>query len=93
MPIDWVTILSDNLDEKLVSAKIDSGFYVTSYMAYLLASRTTDCPILYNKRSTQDENAWPYVVYPQLVKKKLPLQSVVYMVVNNGFIFSIIRFI
>ena len=33
------------------------------------------------------------MVYPQLVKKKLPLQSVEYKVVNDGFIFSIISFI
>lgn len=41
----------------------------------------------------QDTNSWPYVVYPQLVKKKLSLKSVEYRVVNDGFIFSFIRFI
>lgn len=41
----------------------------------------------------KDANAWAYMVYPQLLKKKLPLQSVEYRLENNGFIFSIIRFI
>ncbi len=31
------------------------------------------------------------MVYPKLVKKNLPLQSVEYMVVNDDFIFTIIR--
>ena len=37
----------------------------------------------YKKESMQDENAWPYVVYPQLVEKNLSLQSVEYRVVND----------
>lgn len=38
----------------------------------------------------QDENAWPYIVYPQLVKKKLPEHKNEYMIVNDAFIFIII---
>lgn len=40
-----------------------------------------------------DPNAWPYIVYPQLVKKKLSAQSKEYRIVNDVFIFVIIRFI
>ena len=62
-------------------------------MVYLLAIRTIDYQGLYRKGSMQDANFWSYVVYPQLVKKKLPLQSMEYKVINDGFIFSIIMFI
>lgn len=41
----------------------------------------------------QDENVWPYVVYLKFMKKKLLEKSVEYRVVNDGFIFIIIRFI
>ena len=71
MPVDWATILSDNLDEKLEAIKAYPHFYMTSYMVFLLTTRTMDCPRLYRKGSMQDANAWSYVVYPQLVKKKL----------------------
>ena len=48
---------------------------------------------MYMKGSMHDANAFLYMVYPQLVKKKLPLQSSEYRAVNDGFIFTIIRFI
>ncbi len=51
MPIDWATILSDNLDEELISVKIDPHFYMTSYTMYLLVARTIDYPGLYKKGS------------------------------------------
>ena len=35
----------------------------------------------------------PYIVYPQLVKKKLSTQSKEYIIVNDVFIFAIIQFI
>ena len=41
----------------------------------------------------QDPNAWPYIVYPQLVKKKLSPQSKEYKILNDAFIFAIIWFI
>ena len=41
----------------------------------------------------QDPNAWSYIFYPQLVKKKLSPQSKEYRIVNDAFIFAIIRFI
>lgn len=41
----------------------------------------------------QDYNVWPYVVYPQLVKKELLKESIEYRVVNDSFIFAIIQFI
>ena len=44
-------------------------FYMNSYVVYLLAARATNYPKLYKKGS----NAWLYIVYPQLVKKKLSL--------------------
>ena len=62
MPIDWATILSENLDEQLVGVKADPKFYMTSYLVYLLAARTTDYLGLYMKGRMQDANAWPYVV-------------------------------
>ena len=30
IPIDWATILSENLDKKLVGVKVDPKFYITS---------------------------------------------------------------
>lgn len=62
-------------------------------MVYLLVARPIDYLGLYRKGSMHDANACPYVVYPQLVKKKLPLQSPEYRVVNDGFIFVIIQII
>ena len=41
----------------------------------------------------QDENAWHYVVFSQLVKKKLSEYNKEYRIVNDAFIFAIIRFI
>ena len=70
MPLDWATTLSANLCEQLRMVK-DKKFYMTSYMVYLLVARTMNYPSLYRKGSMQDPNAWPYIVYPQLVKKKL----------------------
>ena len=46
-------------------------FYMTSYMVYLLTTRVTNYPNFYRKDNMQDPNAWPYIVYPELVKKKL----------------------
>ena len=65
-------------------------FYMTSYIVYLLVARVTNCPSLYRKGSMQDPNSWPYIVYPQLVKKKLSAQSKEYRIVNDAFIFVII---
>ena len=64
MPIDWATILSENLDEQLVVVKNDLRFYMTSYLVYLLAARTIDYLGLFKRGNLQDSNAWPYVVYP-----------------------------
>lgn len=71
MPTDWAFSLNENLDEKLVVVKNDHKLYMTSYFVYLLATRVTDYSRLFKKGSMQDANAWPYIVYPQLVKKKL----------------------
>ena len=62
-------------------------------MVYLVADMMTNYLGLYRKGSMQDANSWPYLVYPQLVKKKLLLQSVEYRVINDDFIFTIIKFI
>lgn len=64
MPIDWVKMLSENLDEQLVGVKVDPKFYMTSYLVYLLATRRIDYLGLYKKGSVQDANTWPYGVYP-----------------------------
>lgn len=90
MPIYWATILSHNLHEQLIDIKVDLRFYMTSYMVYLLVARTTDYPRLYKRGSMQNANAWPYVVYPHLMKKKLLDQSKEYRIVNDSFIFAII---
>ena len=66
---------------------------MTSDVVYLLAARATNYSELYKKGSMQDPNAWPYIVYPQLVKKNLSPQSKEYRILNDAFIFSIIRFI
>ena len=91
--MDWATTLSENLCEQLRMVKDKKKFYMTSYMVYLLAVRATNYLSLYKKGSMQDPNAWPYIVYPQLVKKKLSVQSKEYIIVNDAFIFAIIRFI
>ena len=67
--------------------------YMTSYMVYLLVARATNYPSLYKKGSMQDLNVWPYIIYPQLVKKKLSTQSKEYRIMNDTFIFAIIQFI
>ena len=71
IPLDWATTLSENLCEQLRMVKDKKKFYMTSYMVYLLATRVKSYPDLYRRSSMQDPNAWPYIVYPQLVKKKL----------------------
>ena len=93
IPLDWATTLSENLCDQLRMVKDENKFYMTSYMVYLLPARETNYPRLYKKGSMQDPNAWPYIVYPQLVKKKLSPQSKEYRIVNDAFIFAIIRFI
>lgn len=93
MPIDWVTILSANLDEQLVGVKADPKFYMISYLVYLLVARKTNYTRLFKRGSMQDANAWPYVVYPQLVKKKLLDQNKEYQIMNYAFIFAIIQVI
>ena len=70
MSINWASILSENLDEQLVMVKNNCNFYMTSYLVYLLAARAIDYPGLFKKGSMQDANTCPYIVYPQLVKKK-----------------------
>lgn len=66
---------------------------MTSYLVYLLAAREIDYLGLYKRGNLQDANAWPYVVYPQLVRKKIPKHSKEYIIVNDAFIFAIIWFI
>lgn len=68
-------------------------FYMISYLVYLLVARAIDYLRLYRKGSMQDPNAWSYIVYPQLVRKKLSARSKEYRVVNDAFIFAIIRFV
>ena len=53
------------------TAKDKKKFYIISYVVYFLSARATNYLGLYKKGSMQDPNAWPYIVYPQLVKKKL----------------------
>ena len=93
IPMDWATTLSENLCDQLQVAKDKKKFYMMSYVVYSLAARATNYPGLYRKGSMQDPNAWPYIVYPQLVKKKLSPQRKEYRIVNDAFIFAIIRFI
>ena len=90
MPIDWASILSENLDEKLATIKNYCKFYMTSYLLYLLDTRVTDYSWLFKKGRMQDANAWPYIEYPQTVKKKLPKNSKEYRIVNDAFIFMLI---
>ena len=87
IPLDWATTLSENLCEQLRIVKDKKKFYMTSYMVYLLAVRAKNYPSLYRRGSMQYPNAWPYIIYPQLVKKKLLAQSKEYRIVNDAFIF------
>ena len=64
MTIDWASILSEKLDEKLVTVKNNYKFCMTSYFVHLLATRVTYYPLLFKKGSMQDEKEWPYIVYP-----------------------------
>ena len=57
MPIDWATILNENIYEKMISMMNDPHFYITSYMVYLLGTSTKDYPRLYRKGSMQDTNS------------------------------------
>lgn len=56
MPIDWATMLSENLDEQFIGVRDDPKFYMTSYLVYLLVARTSNYPRLYKKGSMQDAN-------------------------------------
>ena len=64
MPIDWASILSENLDEQLVAVKNNQKFYMTSYLVYLLAARAIENLGLFKKGNMHDENVCPCVVYP-----------------------------
>jgi hypothetical protein len=44
LPLDWATMLSENLCEQLGKVKEKKNFYKTSYMVYLLAERENDYP-------------------------------------------------
>ena len=59
-------------------------------MVYLLVARATNYPRLSKRGNMQDPNAWPYIVYPQLVRKNLLGQSKEHRIVNDAFIFTII---
>ena len=59
-------------------------------MVYLLGAREKNCPSLYRRGSMQDPNAWPYIVYPWLVKKKLSTLNKEYRIMKYEFIFAII---
>lgn len=91
IPIDWALILSENLDEQLVEIKNNHKFYMTSYLLYLLVVRAMDYPRLFKKGIMQDANACPYIVYPQLMKKKVPKNIKEYMIVNDAFIIWFIK--
>ena len=73
--------------------KNNKKLYMTTYLVYLLAARLTDYPRLYERGSMQDVNAWLYILYPQLVKKRILEKSKKYRIINDAFIFAIIRFI
>ena len=51
------SILSENLDEKLVIVKNNFKFYMTSYLVYLLMARDIDYLGLFKRGSMQDANA------------------------------------
>ena len=57
MPIDLASILSENLDEKLVTIKNNHRFYMTSYLVYVLAASAIDYLGLFKKGIMQDANA------------------------------------
>lgn len=59
------------------------------YLIYLLAARVIDYLGLCKKGNMQDENYWPYIVYPHLVKKRL-IEHKEYRIVNDAFIFVVI---
>ena len=71
MTLDWASTFNENLCEYMVVEKSQRKFYMTSYLVYVLAARAIDYPRLYKRGSIQDPNAWPYIVYPHLVKKGL----------------------
>lgn len=76
-----------------MTVKNNCKFYMTSYLVYVLVARATNYPRLFKKVNMQDANTWPYIVYPQLVKKKIPEHKKEYQIVNDAFIFTIIWFI
>ena len=93
IPLDSETTLSENLCEQSRMVKENKKFYMTSYIVYLLAARVIDDPRLYRRGNMQDPNSSPYIVYPQLVRKKLSAQSKEYRIVNDAFIFLVTWFI
>ena len=92
IPLHQATTLSEKLCEQLRIVKDKKKFYMTSYMVYLLTERAKNYLGLLMRGSMQDHNDWPYIVYPQLVKK-YSKWSKEYRIVNDVFIFFIIQFI
>ena len=65
---------------------------MTSYIVYLLATQLPQYLGVPIRGNIWDANSWPYIVYPQLVKKHLQKESPKYRIVNNTFIFVVIHF-
>ena len=84
--------MSNSINDHLVSVLKEAKFYMTSYIVYLLAAQCPNYPRLTRRGNMQDPRAWPYIVYPQLVQNKLRDDSSKFIIVNDAFIFTNIRF-
>ena len=86
-------MVSNYLHDHLVRVLTEPKFYMTSYIVCLLAAHHPNFSWLTKKGNMQDPRAWPYIVYSQLVQKKLRPDSLEFRIVNDAFIFVNIKFL
>ena len=72
---------------------VEPKFYMTSYIVYLLVVQCPNFLGLTKKGNMQELRAWPYIVYPQLVQKKLREKRPKFSIFYDAFIFANIRFL
>ena len=77
----------------LIIVLTDPKFYRTSYIVYLLVAQHPNYSRLTRKGIMQDPKAWPYIVYPHLVRRALRMGSPKLRIVKDAFNFVNIRFL
>ena len=66
---------------------------MTSYIVYPLVAQQTTYLGLIRRGIMKDANVGAHIVYPQLVRKPLKDKSLEFRIVNDAFIFAVIKFL